>query len=260
MSAVLSPFLAQLIPHKPLVLFLDYDGTLDDFAPTPDDILPNPEVIQILEALVADPHIHPIILSGRKLGHLQALLPVAGLCLAGTYGLEVQTSAGSQIEQEAYDTIRPTISRIKPVWQELIRQDQAFFLEDKGWSLAIHAKFVDPQLAQQVLSDALAAAQALIDHTRFQIILDDQFLEAAPLLANKGQAVLVLVKRFGFEGMNYLYIGDDEKDELGMKAVQGLGGAAIKAAAETVKTTANWHLTDPPAVRAFLRSLPGRVG
>jgi trehalose 6-phosphate phosphatase len=255
MNPVLSQLVEKLDAKTPLVLFLDYDGTLDNFAPTPDDILPNPDVIGLMQKLVDVPHIHPIILSGRKLAHLRALLPVEKLCLAGTYGLEIQTAEGVQIEQEAYDTIRPTISRIKPVWQELIQRDAAFFLEDKGWSLAIHAKFVDPKLSQKVLTDSLAAAQPLIDHTRFQIIVDDQFLEAAPILANKGSAVLYMVTRFGYENMQYLYIGDDEKDELGMKAVQGLGGFAIKAADISVKTTANWHLDDPQTVRVFLNDL-----
>jgi trehalose 6-phosphate phosphatase len=94
---------------------------------------------------------------------------------------------------------------------------------------------------------------------RFQIIVDERFLEAAPILANKGNAVLFLVKKFGYEDMNYLYIGDDEKDELGMKAVQGLGGLAIKVAATKVKTTANWYLENPEAVREFLNNLPGKI-
>ncbi len=259
MREVLNQFLASLTPDKALVLFLDYDGTLDDFAPTPDDILPNPEVIEMMKKLVADSHIYPIILSGRKLEHLRALLPVSGLCLAGTYGLEIQLSSGTLLMQEAYETIRPTISRIKPVWQDLIRQDTAFFLEDKGWSLAIHGKFVNPKISHKVLTEALEAAQPLIDHNRFQIIVDDRFLEAAPILANKGNAVLFLIKKFGYEDMNYLYIGDDEKDELGMKAVQELGGFSIKVAATKVKTTANWYLQNPPAVQAFLNNLSGRL-
>jgi trehalose-phosphatase len=259
MNSVLSPLLERLTPQKELVLFLDYDGTLDGFAPTPDDIFPNPAVITLMKNLVSNPQIQPTILSGRKLAHLRALLPVPHLTLAGTYGLEIQTPDGTLIEQEAYNVIRPTIDRIKPVWQQLIQRDAAFFLEDKGWSLAIHAKFVDPALSLQVLTEALHSAQPLIDQERFQIIIDDQFLEAAPLLANKGSAVLFMVTRFGYEDMQYLYIGDDEKDELGMKAVQGLGGFAIKAANPTVKTTANWHLENPQTVRAFLNELAEKI-
>ncbi|MAT44988.1 MAG: trehalose-phosphatase [Anaerolineaceae bacterium] len=259
MKDVLDTFIKNLIPGKPLVLFLDYDGTLDDFAPTPDDILPNPEVIKIMERLVSDSKIHPILLSGRKLEHLRALLPVDKLCLAGTYGLEIQPVDGTLLMQEAYDTIRPTINRIKPVWQELIQEDAAFFLEDKGWSLAIHGKFVNPETSQRVLQEALHAATPLIDRDLFQIIIDEKFLEAAPILANKGNAVLFLVKKFGYENMNYLYIGDDEKDELGMQAVQCLGGSAIKVADTQVKTTADWYLENPQAVRVFLNSLPGKI-
>jgi hypothetical protein len=44
-----------------------------------------------------------------------------------------------------------------------------------------------------------------------------------------------------------------------MKAVQGLGGLAIKVAATKVKTTANWYLENPEAVREFLNNLPGKI-
>ena len=72
-----------------LRLFLDYDGTLDEFAPTPDIVLPNREVISILEQLVGAKGILPAVISGRRLAHIQKLLPVEGLLIAGTYGLEI---------------------------------------------------------------------------------------------------------------------------------------------------------------------------
>ena len=62
-------------------LFLDYDGTLADFAPTPDYIVPHPEIIHLLERLAHKPDIRLTILSGRRLQHVRLLLPLASFAL-----------------------------------------------------------------------------------------------------------------------------------------------------------------------------------
>ena len=71
-------------------LFLDYDGTLAEFADSPDTILPDPALIKLMEQLVAADGILPAVISGRRLSHIRQLLPVAGLLLGGTYGVEMQ--------------------------------------------------------------------------------------------------------------------------------------------------------------------------
>jgi trehalose 6-phosphate phosphatase len=50
-----------------LWLFLDYDGTLADFAPTPEDILPDKALISLIERLVSQPDIRVTVISGRRL-------------------------------------------------------------------------------------------------------------------------------------------------------------------------------------------------
>ena len=74
---------------KYLWLFLDYDGTLADFAPTPDHIVPDPVVIQLLERLAKIPSVRVTVISGRRLKDIQTLLPVKGIFKAGTYGIEL---------------------------------------------------------------------------------------------------------------------------------------------------------------------------
>ena len=62
-----------------LWLFLDYDGTLADFAATPDEIIPDEELIALIDQLAKQPDIRVTILSGRRLAHIQSLLPVSGI-------------------------------------------------------------------------------------------------------------------------------------------------------------------------------------
>ena len=43
--------LQRVMDADKLRLFLDYDGTLADFAPTPDEVYPDPELIDLLNRL-----------------------------------------------------------------------------------------------------------------------------------------------------------------------------------------------------------------
>ena len=80
-----------------LWLFLDYDGTLADFAPTPDHIQPDAALIDLITQLVQHPDLRVSIISGRRLSHIQQLLPIDDLMIAGTYGVELSTWRGEAI-------------------------------------------------------------------------------------------------------------------------------------------------------------------
>ena len=127
-------------------LYLDYDGTLAVFAPTPDDVLPNDDVIGLISQLADLPNVRVSIVSGRRLAHIRKLIPVKGILLAGTYGVEMQTPDGKEIHQIEYESIRPTLDSLKPRWQELIKGEEGFYLEDKGWAFAIHARNAEEKL------------------------------------------------------------------------------------------------------------------
>ena len=103
-------------------LFLDYDGTLSDFAATPDEINPDEELIALIEQLADLPDSRVTIISGRRLAHIRALLPVSGIQKAGTYGMELQTTDGETIHQIDYGTVRPLLDALKQKWEQLLRR------------------------------------------------------------------------------------------------------------------------------------------
>ena len=168
---------------------MDYDGTLADFAPSPDTILPDKAVIGLLERLVAAWGVLPAVISGRRLAHIQKLLPVQGLLMGGTYGIEMQLPDGQRRDVLPFEEVRPTLERLLPRWQGLLAGREGFYLEDKGWSLALHGRFADPTESEDVMSAARVEAQALRFEERFRLMGGDRFLELAPLAASKSAAV-----------------------------------------------------------------------
>ena len=95
---LIEPLAEALSRGARLLLFLDYDGTLAEFARTPDIVRSDPELIALLSRLVQHRDLlRVVILSGRSLSQIQKLLPVPDLLLAGTYGLEFHGDEGEVV-------------------------------------------------------------------------------------------------------------------------------------------------------------------
>lgn len=254
-----------------LDLFLDYDGTLADFAPTPENPVPDERVVRLLSALIAAPHIRVAVISGRRLDHLEVLLPVPGLLLAGTYGMELRDEDGCLTTPLPFGRVRPRLEPLKPAWARLLEGRTGFFLEDKGWSLALHARFADRADADAVLGEARALAEPAVaeeGEVRLQLLGGHKFLEIAPALADKGRVVEDLLSRFSSAGERQtppadaagalpvpIYIGDDDKDEKAFTVIHRRGGLAVLVARRPRATLACCRLPSPRAVRAWLARL-----
>jgi len=239
-----------------LRIFLDYDGTLADFAPTPDEIYPDQQLIDLLMRLINHPGIQPAVISGRRLAHIRSLIPLQGILLAGTYGVEILEPSGKQIHRVRFESIRPTLEDLKPRWLELVRTHPDIYLEDKEWSLALHAKYLDSDNADKVLEQARKYTRTDDFPTElFRVLGGHKFLEIAPRVANKGSTVRYILTRYPLKGHIPIYIGDDDKDEEAFEVIIKNSGVAIKVGPQPFDTIAQLRLASPQTVREFLASL-----
>ncbi len=236
-------------------LFLDYDGTLADFASNPDIILPDSRVICLLDRLARSRKIFPAVISGRRLAHIRALLPVRGLLLAGSYGLELLLPDGRQPLTVDTARIRPVLDRILPVWQALLSDQQGFYLEDKGLALALHARFAGEEAADRILAAARAEVESLNPGAEFRLIEGERFFEIVPAAASKARTVKVILDHYTPPGALAVYAGDDAWDEEAFAVVQRFGGLAVRVSAEETPTLANFRVDNPEQVRGWLAGL-----
>jgi trehalose 6-phosphate phosphatase len=245
-----------------LWLFLDYDGTLVKFSRTPDILLPSPKVIALVGHLVekSGNRLHLAIVSGRRLRDIQTLVPVQGIYLAGTYGIEVQTPDGEQFQREDYALIRPYLDQLKPHWQQLIDGHNGFYLEDKGWSLALHARFAPEKEATRVISSIQHTLDQELVTGAYRLIKHKKFLELSSAKAHKGEAISFLLDSFPLPGARLVCIGDDENDAEAFETIHSFGGVAISVAqyfGYIRSSGGDYVLKSPKAVRQWLENLPG---
>lgn len=253
--------LQKLIPPQPIWLFLDYDGTLADFAPTPEDIIPDNDLINLITELNSQPDIRVTIISGRRLSHIQSLIPVPGLLMAGTYGLELHTPADETIYRVDFDTIRPLLDTLKEKWRLLLAGRSGFFLEDKRWTLAIHAKDAAGEEADLVLHQAQQQANELLadaPDSLFRLQGGHRFLECGPKAADKKRAVEYILSTYPWSGdVLLVYLGDDDKDEVAFEAIRQRDGVVVAVGDRLRHIEATCWLPSPQAVRQWLGDLLG---
>ena len=250
----------QLLGHDRLWLFLDYDGTLADFAATPEYIITDPEIVTLMTRLSLCACVRVAVISGRALGQLRQLLPVPHIFLAGTYGVELYTPAGELLQRAERSIIRPALEQFKPIWQQLISDRAGFFIEDKGWALALHARFAPEAEAHEVLAAACAAITELASSSEFRILQGQHFLEVGPAIAQKGRTVDYVLDRFAWPNALPVYVGDDDQDEDAFATIKAHQGVALLVAALRRTTLADAQLASPQAARDWLNLLAERLG
>jgi trehalose 6-phosphate phosphatase len=247
-----------VLAAKFLWLFLDYDGTLADFAPTPEIIETNPRIVKLLERMVHVPTFRLTILSGRRLGHIRLLVPIGGIFLAGTYGIELLTPTGETFSRVDYGKMRPALEPIKRAWESIIDGQKGIYLEDKGWTLALHARFADDPTAQQVLTQARRVIDQVAVTSHFRILDGHKFLEIAPRLASKKETVAYLLRQYPLTDTDLLYIGDDDKDEEAFPVIHAQQGVTVKVRQPSQAarpTTADFFFESPNDTLEWLEKL-----
>jgi trehalose 6-phosphate phosphatase len=236
-----------------LWLFLDYDGTLADFAPSPDIVEPDPELNLLLSKVSGLDRIRLTVVSGRRLDHVRKLVTTPRIWLAGSYGLEMFSPEGERIDRvEDASEIRARLEALKPIWEALVAQREGFYLEDKGLTLALHARYARQETAGAVLEQARRLGQTWADNIRLRYLGGENFLEICPLSADKGQTIEYLLKTHPFEGALPIYIGDDDKDEAAFAAVKRNRGVAILVSPQPRPSQADCRFTTVAGVRRWL--------
>jgi trehalose-phosphatase len=245
---------SHLNQGHPMWLFLDYDGTLADFAPTPEVVEPDPHLIHILHQLSHHPMVRLALISGRMLSQIRALVPLDRVFLAGTYGVEIQLPGGEVVQRFDSDTLRPVIERVKAEWTGLVQGLKGFFVEDKHWAVALHARYAGKKTSDRVLHLAREVALDEIEGDDLQLLGGQRFLEVGPRLAHKGMTVAWLLDNFPLPEALLVYLGDDDKDEQAYTVIHARGGVSVLVGGRMEASWADYHLEGPAQARNWLNN------
>lgn len=231
-------------PLEPdMALFLDFDGTLVELAPRPEDVQVVEGLVTSLSRLGTRLDDALAIVSGRPIAEIDRFLAPLNCPAAGLHGHERRAH-----RQEDIQRTEPTadIRALKGVIRHSGLVKNGVALEDKGATIAVHFRDAPEYETRisEMMHDAVQALPAL------HLVRGKMVLEAKPHGCDKGTSVLTFLKEAPFAGRRPVFVGDDVTDEDGIAAVQDAGGIGIKVGPG--ETCAQYRLGDVTAVHQWL--------
>lgn len=248
MSQMLSPEIAEPPPKAvaltgQMALFLDFDGTLVEIAPSPEDVKIDRRLPDALDTLRARLGGALALVSGRPVAFLDEVMTPHRFDTAGLHGAQIRlggVDAPLAAPSEALHAATRKMVRFANAHVGVI-------VEDKRQSVALHWRLA-PSLADEALALMEEVSAEIGPAMRLQ--RGKAVAELVPASASKGGAIDWLLQHETYAGRTPVFIGDDITDEDGFSAVNAAGGLSIRIGGGD--TCARHRLASPTALRHVL--------
>ena len=233
---------------KTVGLFLDVDGTLLEFAPTPDGVAVPDGLIADLAAAEDRLGGALALLSGRPIAELDRLFQPLRLRASGVHGAEMRRVPGPDgIECQSEALPEALVDSV----HALAARYPVRFLERKGASLALHVTPDEAPVA--ALRCALERLVLAFPASDLDVVEGRHVLEIKPHGLHKGTAIERFMAERPFAGRAPVFISDSPMDRAGFDAALALGGKAYGVGPAMAGLSGRFE--DPSAVRAWLKRL-----
>jgi len=230
------------IDAKRHALFLDFDGSLVDFALTPDRVVVFPATIALLAAVRRRLSGALAIVTGRRIADIDHHLSPLRLPVSGVHGLEFRADDGDTTAASISDELMVARRRLEVE----IGPSDPIFVEDKGGALVLHFR-ASPD---QRMRAARCAGQATEGLDSLHVVSGHSIFEIRQRDITKADAVRRFMQLTPFVGRTPVFAGDDLTDEDGFRAATALGGFGVKIGPG--KTVAEFRLPGTQAVHEWL--------
>lgn len=217
---------------KPVMLILDYDGTLAPIVDDPDKAELPATTGALMRSMASLAGVHIGVISGRALNDVRNRVGLEGVLYAGSGGLELEL-AGVRKSFPVLNAITDTMDGIRRRLGPLVETFKGAWIERKPGCLAIHHRALDSVASAEL---ALRAAEilSLLPEVRFRTV--SKAIEVVPAKGwHKGTAVEAMLRFYGEGGRFNLfpvYFGDGANDTEGMIAALEGGGVAVGVGSE----------------------------
>jgi trehalose 6-phosphate phosphatase len=261
--------LEELAARGPILLCLDYDGTISDLVSRPAMARPVAGVVAAIKAMAPRrDRIAIAIVSGRPVAELRRMTGLGGQVMyAGVHGLEIagrSDDAGHHdtehdAEDDAEDGVRVSesvalsateLDRVRAWFARNVPDGAGFEVEDKQSAIALHYRNAEPAAAAPVIARFEEFVRTDAPHLR--AAHNKMVVEALPVAASKREAVRALSSEAGAAFMP-VYFGDDRTDEDAFGALLARGVGVLVG--EARPSLARWRVESPAAVARILIAL-----
>ena len=214
-------------PHTNWALFLDFDGSIVDIAPTPESVeLPDclPPLLGALREALGGA---VAIVTGRPIAQIDGFLGPVLPAVAGLHGIERRKADGAVVRPAPPDD---DLRDARALLRDFAAARPGVLLEDKKYALALHYRLApsSKDACKRVVDAALGD-----DMPGWQVVEGKRVFEIRPHDCTKGTAIEAYMREAPFAGRRPVFCGDDITDEDGFAVVNARGGVSIRVGAGT---------------------------
>lgn len=244
----------QSLDKARIAVFLDFDGTLVEFAAHPQDVRLKSGVREDIAGLAAQTAGALAIVTGRPIAEIDGFLAPLHVPVAGVHGMSRRDSTG-QTHETSFDPA--DLARLRAPLQAFVAGRDGLLLEEKPGSLALHYRR-RPEL-EDACRAAVAAALDSLDHPEdMHVMRGKMVIEVRAGAKNKGQAIAEFMAEAPFAGRTPLFAGDDVTDEDAFAEVNRRGGITVKVGPG--ETCALYRAASIADFHCWLERLKGAAG
>jgi trehalose 6-phosphate phosphatase len=245
---MLSPAIAELPTSAAaltgqIALFLDFDGTLVEIAPSPEDVRIDRRLPGALEALRQRLGGALALVSGRPVAFLDEMMTPYRFDAAGLHGAQFRLGGQDAPLAAPSEALHAAVRKMV----RFANANVGVIVEDKRQSVALHWRLA-PSFADEALALMEDVAAEIGPSMRLQ--RGKAVAELVPATASKGGAINWLLQQGGYLGRTPVFIGDDITDEDGFAAVNAADGLSIRIGGGD--TCARHRLASPTALHHVL--------
>ena len=221
-------------------LFLDFDGTLAEFTPEPQEARLSSAAKRVLGTLARKRRVRLFFISGRRRDDLLKRVGLRGCKYLGLFGAE--QTARPRLRRSA------VIHQVKAEVEARIADLPGVWVEDKGPAFVLHYRDAPRRVRARVRRQLRAVLQTTGGARHFE---SAHGLEVVPPeVRGKGAVVSQLLRRPALRRALPIYLGDDVSDESAFRAARQ--GVTVRVGSRRA-TAARYALRNPSEVRTFLQ-------
>lgn len=227
------------------VLFLDYDGTLVGFKPTPDQARPDKELKLLLTNLTADPKNTVVIITGRDRFTAEKWLGDLDVTIVAAHGLWLR-KPGSEwtmtlnMDNEWKETIRP-------IMETYTDRTPGSLIEEKDYSIAWHYRQSEPEIAGLKRNELKEALMSVTQSMTVGVLDGNKVIEVKDSRVNKGHGAHLVLNQGEHD---FVFAAGDDRTDEDMFAALPEGSYSVKIGKEV--TAAKYRLKSSNDIRALL--------
>ena len=237
-------------------LLLDFDGTLSEFTPLPDNAVIHPKIVGPLTRLARKLTL-TAVMSGRAASDVSERVGIEGIVYIGNHGAECiidgalsvapEAAGGGDGMQELLEALRAVVDEPGMVW------------EDKRFSASVHYRMATDE--SRIVERLTAALDTLPQAAGLDVFQGNKLIEIRRRDGvNKGDALDKAIRDWGLSTV--IFLGDDTTDADALRvlrhrraagAVRGLGVAVMQPGTPaSVLDNADYRLDGVGEVAEFL--------